>query len=193
MTINEKDKLRGEIMLARKNLDPEKVEALSASICRRVKTLRDWALAREVLGYMAVKGEVNILPLLRDLWRRGARVLLPRCRPEEPGEMDVACPSGIEEITPGSYGIPEPHPDACPPLEKIAPDLVLVPGVAFDRSGKRLGMGGGYYDRLVESGALKGSLLVAPAYSFQIVDRVPADPWDCSVNVIVTEEEVLWV
>jgi 5-formyltetrahydrofolate cyclo-ligase len=192
MTANEKKTLRREFMIRRKNLAPDRAKALSDAICGRIRALDAWPRVWEMMAYMAVGGEVDVFPLVEEVWRSGGRVLLPRCRPGKPGLMDVACPAGVEELAPGSYGIPEPLPGKCPSLAECYPDLVLVPGVAFDRSGKRLGMGGGYYDRLLGSGMLGGPLLVSPAYSFQITDNIPSDPWDKTVDVIVTEEKTIW-
>jgi len=176
----------------RKGLTPDEITSRSQAVCQRIRELGAWIEAREVLAYMAKGGEVDVTPLLAELWERGARVLLPRCRPAERGVMDLACPTGIHEVAPGAYGIPEPLPDACPAVDSCAPDLVIVPGVAFDRTGNRLGMGGGYYDRMLASGELGKPLLVAPAFSFQLVSSVPSDSWDRPVDVIVTEEETLW-
>jgi 5-formyltetrahydrofolate cyclo-ligase len=193
MPADNKTSLRRELIAARKKLSFEQIQERSKSICQRIRQMDAWNQAREVLAYLPKGGEVDVEPLVRDLWERGARVLLPRCRPGEPGVMDLACPAGIEEVAPGAYGIPEPLPDACPALESCTPDLVIVPGVAFDRYGRRLGMGGGYYDRLLVSGMLDNPLLVAPAFGFQLIGTVPSDPWDRLVNVIVTEEETLWI
>ena len=187
-----KRKIRNQLIAARKALTPEKIRDRSAAICRRISELDAWADAREVLAYMPVDGEVDVAPLVEELWRRGSRVLLPRCRPGEPGMMDLACPVGIHEVAPGAYGIPEPIPDTCPALEYCSPQLVLVPGVGFDESGMRIGMGGGYYDRLLASGKLGGALTIFPAYSFQLVENVPKQAWDQPVNVIVTEERTIW-
>jgi 5-formyltetrahydrofolate cyclo-ligase len=187
-----KRKIRNDLIAARKALTPEKIQKSGAAICRRISELDAWGDAREVLAYMPVDGEVDVTPLVEDLWRRGSRVLLPRCRPGEPGVMDLACPAGMHEVAPGAYGIPEPVPDTCPSVDYCSPQLVLVPGVAFDESGMRIGMGGGYYDRLLASGKLGGALLVSPAYTFQLVGKIPKQAWDKPVNVIITEERTIW-
>ncbi len=192
MAANPKAALRAELLARRRSLPPGEAELLGARICGRLRALPAWARAREVLLYAPVRGEVDVLPLLAELWKRGGRALLPRCRPGGAGELDLACCTCLEELAPGAYGIPEPDPGACPALEDFAPDLALVPAVGLDRSGVRLGHGAGYYDRLLARPGMAGALLVAPAYGFQVRDRLPADPWDRPMDVIVTEDETLW-
>ncbi len=95
----------------------------------------------------------------------------------------------IRELAPGKWGIPEPVMKIPVPSQKI--DLVLVPGIAFDRRGNRLGRGGGYFDRFLSS-IPQRIRKVALAYSFQIVERVPVTPQDVPVDEVITEEgEVL--
>lgn len=187
-----KQSLRRDIVRTRRNLSPEDFAVWSRKIQDRIRRLNAWKDAKAVLAYMPVRGEVDVTPLVQELWVRDARVLLPRCRPGEQGIMDVACPSGAHELAPGAYGIPEPHPDACPALRDCKPDLIIVPGVAFDATGRRLGLGGGYYDRLLAKDEYGKALLVAPAYDFQLVAHVPAEPWDKKVDVIVTQEDTIW-
>lgn len=192
MAAPDKAALRAELLARRRSLPPDRAARLGARILARLRELPAWRNAMEALLYMPVRGEVDVAPLLDELWERGARVLLPRCRPGRPGELDLACCAGMEELAPGAFGIPEPHPDACPALDDCAPDLILVPAVALDRQGARLGYGAGYYDRLLARPDLEGALAVAPAYAFQVLDSLPADPWDRPVDVIVTEDETLW-
>lgn len=184
--------LRAELLARRRTLPRDQAARLSGRILARLRELPAWAAAREVLLYAPVRGEVDVGPLLAELWARGTRVLLPRCRPNAPGELDLACCAGPEELAPGTFGIPEPDPVACPALPSCAPDLALVPAVGLDRQGARLGHGAGYYDRLLARPDLAAALRVAPAYGFQVLDRLPADPWDLPMHVIVTEDETLW-
>lgn len=192
MSAPDKAALRSALRARRLELPGDRAARAGARILARLRELPAWRNAVEALLYMPVRGEVDVTPLLDELWDRGARVLLPRCRPGRRGELDLACCTGMEELAPGAFGIPEPHPDACPALDDCVPDLVLVPAVALDRQGMRLGYGAGYYDRLLARPSLESALAVAPAYAFQVVDRLPADPWDRPVDVIVTEDETLF-
>lgn len=192
MPTGDKNSLRAAMLARRRALSGDRVSGLSARILDRVRALAAWDQADVVLAYMPVQGEVDVRPLLDELWARGARVLLPRCRPGEPGAMDLACPACAGDIRPGAYGIPEPDPDACPAEPEARPDLVLVPGVAFDRKGMRLGFGAGYYDRLLAGPGMAEALWAAPAYGFQVVQALPRDPWDKPVHCVITEDETIW-
>ena len=95
----------------------------------------------------------------------------------------------VREIAPGFRGVPEPNAD-CPPVPIASIDWVLVPGVAFDAEGRRIGYGGGYYDRLLPLFERRATR-VAGAFEVQLVDRVPAAPHDATVDAIVTERRTL--
>jgi len=181
-------------LLARRRALPETwVQEASQAIQAAIMALPAFEQAREVLLYMAVRNEVRTNLLLDTLLRRGARVLLPRCEVGNTGAMHLACLTCSEELRPGSYGIPEPDPARCARIEDFAPDMALVPGVAFDRQGRRLGHGGGYYDRLLASPALARTLLLAPAYAFQVLDELPVEPWDRPVHCLITENDIIEV
>lgn len=173
----------------RRALRDDEVFRLSNLIQSRVTTLTAWHTAREVLLYLPVNNEVDTWPLIRSLWKRGVRALLPCCRPEGRGEMDLACVTGEREIKPGAYGIPEPDLTQCSPVPHFRPDLGLIPGVGFDRRGYRIGHGAGYYDRFLARPEMKNTLLVGLGYAFQLVDHLPNDPWDRPVHLVVTDRE----
>ncbi len=186
-----KKKLREKFLKQRTDISPEQVLRGSQGVIELVRTLAEWKNACEVLLYWPIKGEVDVRPLVAELWQRDCRVLMPRCRPDAFGKMDIACATCEDELTPGQFSIMEPDAEKCPPVDTCSPDMALVPGVCFDRRGYRLGFGGGYYDRLLASDDMKKTLTIGLGYHFQIVDELPAQPWDMPVNVLCTEEE-LW-
>lgn len=154
-----------------------------------------WKSARLVALYMAFKGEVGTDLLLRDAWARGRRVLLPRCG-EQKGFMELVPCSGLEDLQPGRYGMLEPRSDV--PAwawddPALTPDFMVVPGVAFDRKGRRLGFGGGYYDRALARPAMAGCRLTGLAFSWQVVDELPWEAWDRPVHGLCTEEGCTWL
>lgn len=187
----DKKKLRKRIMDKRSALPPEAILEGSVGALEMVRSLLEWKDAAEVLIYWPIRGELDVRPLTRELWDRGARVLMPRCRPDTYGEMDIACAACEDDLTEGAFSIMEPDSKTCPPVDSCCPDLALIPGVCFDRRGFRLGFGGGYYDRLLGTGAMKNTLKIGLGYTFQLVDELPTQPWDMPVDIICTEEE-LW-
>lgn len=186
----DKSALRKAMLARRSALAPGEVRAASLRAAVLVETLGAWRQAREVLIYLAFGGEVETTALLDALFGRGVRVLAPRCRPGQAGLLDVACLTCLSQLAPGAYGIPEPHPELCPALDDFSPGAALIPAVAFDRRGGRLGFGQGYYDRLLAGPEFEKTFLIGLAHGFQVVDALPVDPWDRPVHVVVTDEDI---
>lgn len=190
MIMTDKEALRRQLIDKRRMQPTEEAKTKSTSVVEAVRSLEQWESAREVLLYWPIKGEVDVRPLIHELWERDVRVLLPRCRPNEFGSMDIACATCQDELTPGPFSIMEPDSEKCAPEGEVCPDMALIPGVGFDWRGFRLGFGGGYYDRILATGGMKKALIVGVGYGFQLVDQLPVEEWDQPVNIICTEEEV---
>lgn len=138
--------------------------------------------AGTILLYHGMGAELDTARLIPSLLVMGKRVALPRCT-EEPGIMDARLVDGETVLVRHRYGMMEPGLD-CPVVPSNQIDLILVPGLAFDRSCYRLGQGGGYYDRYLEhySGAT-----VALCRDRFLLDAVPNESHDSRVNQVVTE------
>lgn len=191
----EKDRLRKMLVEQRMALSPDEVQRASLAVADRIRALSEWKNAWSVLLYWPIKNEVDTRPLLNELWDRGAIALLPRCRPEQPGFMDLCACSCEEDLTTGSFNIMEPAP-CCATREDsgepFVPDLVLVPAVAFDAHGYRLGFGGGYYDRLLAKPEMDGAVTIGLCYDFQRLPVLPTNAWDEPVQAVCTERELKW-
>jgi len=183
----DKDALRRHMLARRKAQEPDVAARASQAVARQVEALPRYAAAKEVLAYLPIRGEVDAGILARSLLASGRRVLLPRCRPDAPGELDLGCLASLDAAVPGRYGILEPPEAACLPPDAYSPDVILVPGVAFDMQGARLGFGGGYYDRLLALPMAAAALTIGLAFAFQLVPQLPAEPWDKSMDIVVTE------
>jgi 5-formyltetrahydrofolate cyclo-ligase len=183
MTLNEqKAALRKEIRAALQKISPAARNAASAQICARLKGESFWQNAASVLFFAPLPDEPDVWPLLEETITGAKIAALPRFDPAD--QTYVACrlqnPRG--EIAIGQFGIREPKAGCVEiPLSRL--DLILVPGVAFDASGRRLGRGRGYYDRLLaETTGLKCGV----TFDEQIVDVVPAGAHDQQMNFILT-------
>lgn len=145
-----------------------------------------FAMAHVVALYSSIGGEVETGEVLEEALKEGKIVLFPVVCGDHLRFIRV---SDSSEMVEGAFGIAEP----CVTGEAYAPenaDLVVVPGVAFDRTGKRIGFGKGYYDKALHH--LEGSgKLVGFCYDFQLVDEIVAEPHDVAVDVIITEKRVL--
>jgi len=138
--------------------------------------------------YAALPDELPLRPVFEALRAEGRRCLLPRIRSRE---LEFVPVMDWGELAPAQLGILAPPPGR--PAEDLRPeDLALVPGVAFDRAGRRLGRGGGFYDRAFAD-VSRSPLLVGVAYALQVVEEVPADSRDRSVDAIVTERGLRWL
>ncbi len=140
-----------------------------------------------VAGFMPMKSEINPLPLLRSLAAAGARLALPVVAgPGEPLIMR-AWAFGAPLIA-GVWGIRQPEPAA----PAVAPDILIVPLLAFDRAGHRVGYGAGYYDRTIAAlRAARPVLAIGLAFAAQEIAAVPATPHDAPLDLVLTEREVI--
>lgn len=163
---------------------------MSSTIMERCLELPEWRDARNIHVYVSVlNNEVDTLGLIYRMFDEGRCVIVPKCDCE--GEKLVGiCIRSFEELSPGKFGLMEPQYNCENVISPKRLDLVLAPLVAFDRTGGRLGLGGGYYDTLLEECSCP---VVGLAYSFQEVDRVPIEPHDRELSIIVTEKEVIRV
>ncbi len=144
----------------------------SAAICRHILGSPEYQNARVIGGYLPMRHEADILPVLRDALASGKTLALPRC--EKAPSMAFHAVSSLENLIPGAYGIPEPSLDS--PVVAVGEiDLLLVPLEGIDPQGRRLGKGGGYYDRLLSQAEV---FSLGCALSWQMTDHVPYDPWD---------------
>ncbi len=148
-----------------------------------------WKVCRRVVLYVSVKGEPDTSLLLDAAWNSGREVFLPRCRS---GEMDLTVCTRGTALRVSAFGIPEPELDAKSRLLAESElhgeeTLLVVPGLAFDVRGFRLGYGGGYYDRLLSRASCPSAGLVSDAL---LMREVPRAVWDMPVWYICTETKL---
>jgi 5-formyltetrahydrofolate cyclo-ligase len=182
----EKEQLRREAMARRDALPPDARQAAAEAIAARQFPLAIMP-GMIVSGFMSLKNEINPLPLMRKLAGQGARLALPvvagRGKPLIMREWVFG-----EPLVAGVWGIREPKPEAA----VVDPDILLVPLLAFDRAGHRIGYGAGYYDlTLTQLRARNPVIAVGLAFAAQEVAAVPATPRDARLDLVLTEREVL--
>lgn len=181
MDADPKSALRAEVRRRRASLDDATRRRAAAAAADHLLALPEVARAETVALYAAHGDELDPAPAGDALRARGLATVLPRVD----GASLLLVPVGSgDQLSPGYRGVPEPVGDALP---AEAVDVVVVPGVAFDRSGGRLGQGGGHYDRLLAT-LPRGSLRVGYAFACQLVDEVPRSLHDEAVDVVVTED-----
>ena len=192
-TIAAKRSLRETVVRNRDCISPTQRTIDSAGCVGRLLDLPAFANAKTVLSYMSFGSELDTHAILVESLARGKVVALPRMV-NEPASESMATLAlhqvfGESDLLAGQWGIREPQP-SCANVPLDAVDLMLVPGVAFDRCGHRLGYGKGYYDRLLAK-RRPDALLVALAFDCQLVDEVPVTHHDVAVDVLITPTHFL--
>ena len=176
-----KIELRARVLGEIAGLTDEYVAASDEGICSCVASMREFVDARNILIYHSVKREPRTLDIACAAFSMGKTVAFPRCCKD--GIMHAHVVDGLGDLRPAVLGIPAP-PDSAPIIGPEDLDLVIVPALAYDRSGYRLGYGGGYYDRY---------LLLTPAFTVGLArerlvkDELPREPHDIAVKCLATE------
>ena len=179
-----KENIRKELMLARKREHLAHGAQDEARFCAFVTSLPQYRAAKTVFCYVSYGSEPATRALLRRMWQDGKQVVVPRC--EGGGVMKAKHVASFDELQQGMYGILEPAEHA-PELPFSQIDLAVVPCVACDRSGMRLGRGGGYYDRFLSASP---AYSVSLCYHALVLPAVPCETHDRAVNAVITERGI---
>ena len=175
---------------ANRNAQPDK-DRMSQLICERFTALPAYTAAKCVMFYIDVRSEVRTRQALPAALASGKKIVVPWCN--DRGELELFHLKSTDELAVGMYRILEPNSDlrALPErqvqVEEL--DLIMVPGVAFDRRGARMGHGKGYYDKLLQH-ARPDAPLVALAFECQLFPEIPVAAHDVFMDLIITEKEV---
>ena len=181
----DKASLRAAAMLRRDGLDER--EQRSTMICARIVASPAYATARAIHCYLPMRSEVDTRPLLADALAHGKRVAVPIVVPRA-AELAHAWLDSLaaDALAPGAFGTFNPR-----DLRPATPgewELVIVPLLAFDRRGYRLGYGKGYYDRLLAASPVAS---IGAAFAAQEIDRLPIEAHDIALDLIATEREMI--
>ena len=183
-----KSEIRKRLIAMRNAIPREEIEGKSRVIQARLTELEEIRSASTLMIFLSFGSEVLTDDLILWCWGEGKRVCVPFCRPES-RELTACRIDGFEELEMGHYGIREPNEDLLRPVDGGEIEAILVPAVAFDRRGYRVGYGGGYYDRFLP--AAPQAAKIGVAFAAQIIGEVPVDAHDLPVDRIVTECEVI--
>ncbi len=168
----------------------ENKDELSQVICEKFASLPEYAAAKCVLAYIDVRTEVRTRNYLATLLASGKRVAVPYCVDDV---LQLFLLESMDELSIGMYKILEPKPELREqPAKRVdvrEVDLIMVPGVAFDRRGARMGHGFGYYDKLLEH-ARSDTPLVALAFECQLFPEIPTQSHDIFMDKIITEQSI---
>ncbi len=176
-----KKELRRELLAARLLISEDEKRTLDGALCAALAAHPLFAAADGVLGYLPMRGEPDLTPLFTRARELGKRVFLPRC---DKDGMTFHLFEGWDKLTPDRFAIPAPAPTA-PVLTDTQNALCLLPGLAADKQGFRLGYGGGFYDRFLPH--FEG-YLIFPIYARFVLDTLPHEAHDQIITHIITEK-----
>lgn len=182
-----KKALRQKFSAARKSLSMVERMVLNGSVCSAIAALKEFAEADLVIAYASDGIEADVRGIIELALQNGKSVALPRYNPERKLYELVLITDFLRDTAPGKYGLPEPHKEL-PAATVGAKSLWLIPAVAFDKNGTRLGRGGGFYDRMLEGAP---GIRVGVFYQCQYSDEaLPCEEHDQKLTMAVTEKNV---
>ncbi len=191
-TLAEHKKTLRETLL-KKRLAIHTMDTFSQAASQYIMAEPIWQSARIVALYLAARGEMDTTALAAAVHDQGKTLWLPRCAAQEPGCLHfVNCgPDSI--LCAGRFGLTEPHPGLEPLPDALAPDILMVPAIAYDQQGYRLGYGGGYYDRLLARPGWQKVVCIGLVPSALVLPHLPREPWDRPVHALASERGFQWL
>lgn len=187
-TAHRKQAVREKMLALRRTLSRDACDAMTAALTERIVSLPSFREAQRIMAYLAMPGEANVDRVIERALALGKKVYVPCILKGKERRMEAGRLLDLQHFRRGPLGLralPEGYETAAP--EDL--DLVLVPAVACDRKGRRIGMGAGYYDRYLTG--VKRERRTAVVWDFQVDESLPSDVFDQTVSVIVTEKQVL--
>jgi 5-formyltetrahydrofolate cyclo-ligase len=166
------------------SLSEERYTTLSEQIAASLYAQKEWVEAKTIGITLSMENEVNTYPIIEKAWEEGKKVVVPKCN-KGTRTMSFREISNFDQLETVYMNLREPIPALTEEVNADEIDLQIVPGVAYTERGERIGYGGGYYDRYLVH--YKGKAL-SLAYSFQMVEHIPVEPFDKNVEKIITEK-----
>lgn len=186
----DKKETRKWVLDQRKRFSKEYVEENGRLIFQQIKEMDLYKNSHTIMAYVSFENEVDTFPFIQEMIQEGKRVVTPICNFKDRSMILAVTrtfPEGFEETKYGILELPFDHPEW---VEAQEVDLIITPGVAFTRTGKRLGYGAGFYDRLLAK-KRSDTKTVCPAFKEFLLEDLPTDPYDLPVDYIVTKDEII--
>ncbi|WP_034944635.1 5-formyltetrahydrofolate cyclo-ligase [Erwinia oleae] len=190
LTLYDRQDIRTHIRHLRRALTPEQQRIAAERAAGRALSFSPVGQASSIALFLSFDGELNTRPLIERLWQQNKRVYLPVLHPFSAGQLLFIRYEADTPLLPNRLRIPEPKLDIrrMATLEEL--DVIMVPLVAFDEQGQRLGMGGGFYDRTLQNWRQHNVLPVGLAHDCQQVAALPTAEWDVPLPALVTPSKI---
>lgn len=184
--------LRKRILETRDSLDAAERKQKSFAVMSRFWTLQEKYQWNTLFMYVNFRSEVETLELIDKCLNHNIRVAVPLVDAATVGMIPLLIEDPEKDLAPGYYDIPEPDPGRSARVDPAEIDAVVIPGSVFDCHGGRLGYGGGYYDRFLVNEAPQARR-IGFAFEMQLVDKVPLEPHDQPLDILVTEKRIVTI
>ncbi|SMP45306.1 5-formyltetrahydrofolate cyclo-ligase [Anoxynatronum buryatiense] len=185
-----KELMRQQILNKRNQLSAEQVMSKSTLIINRLMEQPELQQSINIMVYLDFRNEVKTDDLIRRLLEQEKQVFIPVTNPATHTLMISQLEDPAKDLERGHFGLLEPKSETLRPVDPTLIDLVIVPGLVFDHEGYRIGFGAGYYDRFLPT-LRSGVPLISLLYELQLVDRVPREPHDVPVHLLITEHRTI--
>ncbi|MBT7393118.1 5-formyltetrahydrofolate cyclo-ligase [archaeon] len=182
-----KQELRQKILKLRNEFDKDKLLEFNLKIKQNLLSLKEFINSDVICSYVSFKSEVNTHNIIKKSINLGKKVVVPYIKNEEIYLSELNDFNNLEQ---GQFGILEPKKEFIKSVDKSIVEIFIIPGLAFDKSGNRIGYGGGYYDRLLKD---LNVLKIALCYEFQLLENLPNEDHDIPVDIIITEKQIIRV
>jgi 5-formyltetrahydrofolate cyclo-ligase len=181
-----KEHLRKKLLEIRRQIGDDLIEMASQGVWSHLQKTPQFVEAQTIAAFASTRNEIDTYPILEGIINLGKKLLLPHVTKNKT-DLSFHEIKDLNHLSPGEFGILAPNPIHPFEIDKV--DLILVPGLAFDQRGYRLGFGKGYYDRALPH-LKKTALSIGLCYSFQVVDQVPVGPLDIPVKALLHEKDL---
>ncbi|MGL4572166.1 MAG: 5-formyltetrahydrofolate cyclo-ligase [Clostridium sp.] len=183
---NIKNELRKEMIKRRNEINNVEKTTMDNKIIETFINTIEYKKCKQILIYIGFGSEINTKKLIEYALEDGKEVYVPKVIKEDMVFIRI---NNLENLVTSNYGILEPIGDKSDfNVDKLG--IVIMPGVAFDKHGNRIGYGGGYYDKFLNNNVINGKK-IALLYSFQIIDSIPREEHDIKVDSLITEEKLI--
>ncbi len=185
---NQKQQLRVKLLAKRRELPQAEIVSRSKEMAQQLYAWPYYQQAKVIMLFLSMPDEPQMDEILKDAWQQGKTVCVPHMRSEF-GIMDAAIIENHQELVKGRFNLLVPDPTQLTLIDPCLIDVILVPAVAYDCAGNRLGMGAGYYDRFIPQ-ALQ-AVRIGAIWTTQMIDQVPCDPYDKPVHYLLREDGIV--
>ena len=185
-----KQTLKQQIFEKRNSLPKEEIREKSIKIKNNLFSLKEFNVAKNIMLYVSFNTEADTQKIIKELLNKKEKTIVVPYVTKGDFKLHLSELKSFNELKPKTFGILEPREMYIREFNPDKLDLVIVPGIAFDKKGHRIGYGYGYYDRFLKT-IKKKAVKIGLAFDFQLIESIPEEEHDVPMNIVVTDKEIL--